>query len=117
MGGGSSPWTDISSLAWVQSTEGAATIRAKTDGFLVVFCAEVSEVDGGGYSLTIFAPSGYEPAAMSMAPFTTGDNTANGPIGYATAFPELGAISVDITAPEAYDPANYFTFTLVYPIA
>ena len=115
--GGGSSWTDISSLAWVQSTEGAATISAKTDGFLVVFCAEVYELDDGGYSLTIFAPSGYEPAAMSMAPFTDGDNVANGPIGYATAFPESGAISVDITAPESYGAGNTFTFTLIYPIA
>lgn len=114
--GGGSSWTDISSLAWVQSIVDAAIIQAKTDGFLVVFCAEVSEVDGGGYSLTIFAPSGYEPVAMSMAPFTN-DSAAPTPLGYATAVPESGAIIVYITESQAYDPAEPFTFTLIYPIA
>ena len=115
-GGGGSSWTDISSLAWVQSTEGAATIRAKTDGFLVVFCAMVSGLDISDYPLTIFTPSGYEPAALSMAPFTVSDSAGLSPLGYATAVTE-GAISVDITESEAYDPDTPITFTLIYPIA
>ena len=116
-GGGGSSWTDISSLAWVQSTEGAATIRAKTDGFLVVFCAMVSGLGISDYPFTIFTPSGYEPAALSMAPFTVSDYSAgHGPLGYATAATE-GAIDVDITESESYNPDNPFTFTLIYPIA
>lgn len=116
--GGGSSWTDISSLAWVQSIGDAAIIQAKTDGFLVVFCAMVSGLDIGNYPLTIFTPSGYKPAVMSMAPFTD-DSTAPNPLGYATAFPESGAISVDITNADYYDPENpfTFTFTLIYPIA
>lgn len=115
-GGGGSSWTDISSLAWVQSIGDAATISAKTDGFLVVFCAMVSGLDIGDYPLTISTPSGYEPAALSMAPFTVSDNVGMAPLGYATALPE-GVISVDITETESYDAENLFTFTLVYPIA
>lgn len=113
-GGGSSQWTDISSLAWTFSEEDVANIHAETNGSLVCLSAEVIyDLSGGSFS--IYTPSGYEPSYISATQFTSanGNDHLLGNVIASTS----GDISMYLTDYEAYSPDDKQSFTIIYPIA
>ena len=114
-GGGSSQWTDISSLEWTFSEEDAASIHAETNGSLVCLSAAVSGVDLNAGSFVIYPPSGYEPSYISTTQFTS-DSHHDFFVGNVVALTS-GEIDMSTTEPELFDIGEIQSFTIIYPIA
>lgn len=115
-GGGSSQWTDISSLAWTFSEDNVATIHAKTNGSLVCLSADVSGFDFVQGNFIVHPPSGYEPSHICVTQFTTEINAEYSDlVGNVTASTS-GAIYMALTNHDAYSVDEVQSFTLIYPI-
>lgn len=116
-GGGSSQWTDISSLAWTFSVEDVATIHAKTNGSLVCISADVSGFDFNEGSFIVYPPSGYEPSHICVTQFTSETNAEYSDLVGNVVASTSGAIYMALTNPDAYSIDEVQSFTLIYPIA
>ena len=114
-GGGSSQWTDISSLEWTFSEEDVASIHAETNGSLVCLSAAVSAVDLNESSFGIYPPSGYEPSYISTTQFTS-DNHPDVFVGNVVALTS-GEIYMFLTEPDLFSIEELQNFTIIYPIA
>ena len=116
-GGGSSQWTDISSLAWTFSEDDVATIHAKTNGSLVCLSADVSGFDFVQGNFIVYPPSGYEPSHISVTQFTSETNAEYSDLVGNVVASTSGAIYMALTNPDTYSIDEVQSFTLVYPIA
>lgn len=119
-GGGSSQWTDVSSVFAAALNEyGFASVFAYTDGTIVYLNVQELSIDRIGEELAIDLPSGYAPMfdMEVMATVQHGTTLEEAPIAeiqLITAFGGHPSGALAFPEPNYYDS---YSFTIIYPIA